>query len=210
MAMRQCLHSANPTTASSAIPDDTASSTAVPAATASSSAVRAISALFGAVPPATASSPATPQSGSFPQTPPRRIPQFITPDVRTVRNLRAADRVLRSEGSTIPIVPLRLAPSLATPTAGPTMPDPVQTFDAEDPRSRETIKAIVQEVLRALGHEKITVTGTRGKKSRRARNSEINAQKALITQEEDCLWKVSRSQSTLIIMAKYVSTASNT
>jgi hypothetical protein len=188
--------SANPATASSsAAPAATAPSSAAPAATASSSAVRAVSASFCAVPPATASSSAPPHSGSFPQTPPRGIPQFITPDVRTARNLRAAQSVLRSKGGTIPIVPLRPAPALATPTTGPTVADPVQMFDAEDPRSRETIKAIVQEVLRTLGHEKITVTGGRGKKSRRGRNSEIKAQKALITQEQDRLWKVRRSQS---------------
>lgn len=124
------------------------------------------------------------------------------PTLCTAKNLHAADRVVKNQRSEIPSVALRPAPSSATTPvpvpaeAGSTVPDSILTFDSQDPGSVEAVTSVVGEVLRRLGHDGVTLTGTRGKtkaiSSKRSMQQAIKAQQQLLTPEQDQLCKVSQ------------------
>jgi hypothetical protein len=69
-----------------------------------------------------------------------------------------------------------------------TIPDPILTFNGQDPRSVAMVTGIVQEVLRRLGPDNVTVPKMR--KSTNARRMAINAQKVVIGTDADLGWKV--------------------
>lgn len=136
---------------------------------------------------------------NFPRVPPCAVPRFVSP---TLRRQRATNRVILSQPSTIPTVPLRPAPTLAaTPvTAGSaTNPEAMRTghtVDLQDPMSVEKVTGIVEEVLRRLGHSEVTFGGLRangrrkGPNGKRLRQSMIKAQQAIMSPEQDLWWKV--------------------
>jgi hypothetical protein len=159
------------------------------------------------VPIATASSSRTaPSPRNFLRTAPQLSPQFASPALRAERRREAADRVIRSQGSTIPITPLRPVSAevqaeaerhqFASDEGGqPLIPEPIRTFDPQDPGSMEAVTLIVEEVLKRLGHEGVTIVGDRRKSqarnSRRSRQTAVKLQQASMTPEDDCYWKVS-------------------
>lgn len=77
---------------------------------------------------------------------------------------------------------------MAEAEASYTIPDPILTFDGQDPHSVAIVTGIVQEVLRRLGPDNVTVPKTR--KSTNARRMAINAEKAVIGTDTDHGWKV--------------------
>src|ERR1700722_1949325 len=150
----------------------------------------------------------------FPLIPPIGVPRFIPPDLRVARNLH---RTMRSEPATLPTVPLRpvaaaganLAAQSTTgtgsvgsepvPTGDPRLPQtaersgPVLTGDLQDPQNAETVRVIVEEVLKRLGHREITASRN-ARASRRAKRTAIRVQQVQIGRENDLWWKKAISE----------------
>jgi hypothetical protein len=62
--------------------------------------------------------------------------------------------------------------------------------DLQNPQSQELVRAIVEEVLKRLGHSETQVEGRRTKRSnRKSKRNAIKAQQALISPEQDLWWK---------------------
>jgi hypothetical protein len=142
--------------------------------------------------------------GDFPQTAPIGVPRFTSPAKRDQRNLRT--RFLRSEGTRIEAVPLRVAspPVTSTSTTGipvtssaapgeaPPIPQPVLSFDASNPQSWEAVKRIITEVLKELGVTTTTscISPKKSVRKKSGRSDAIRAQQARMSKEEDDWWKV--------------------
>ena len=140
-------------------------------------------------------------TAGFPHVPPQEVPRFVPPSTRTARKQMAANRVIMSQPSLIPIVPLRPAPASQGPAMTPSVAatDPsvagtISSFDWHNTKSVEAVTKIVEEVLRNLGHDGFTLVGKyqkgRAYNTKRSRQTAIKTQQALITAEEDCWWKV--------------------
>jgi len=107
---------------------------------------------------------------------------------------------------TAPTTSLAPAPNQAgdpvtnSAAAAPTIPNPISTFDGQDPQSVRVVTTIVREVLRNLGHDSITVVKNGKRTSRNAKQIAIRAQKGLITAEEDLAWKVRGDPTTCTLV----------
>lgn len=136
---------------------------------------------------------------NFPRVPPCAVPHFVSP---TLQRQRAANKVISSQLSTLPTLPLRPAATLATTpvTAGSAINSEAMrtscTVDLEDPKSVETVMGVVEEVLRRMGHNEIMFGGLQADRRRKApsgkrlRQSMVKAQQAIMSPEQDLWWKV--------------------
>ena len=134
---------------------------------------------------------------SFPHVSPNTVPHFVSPALHTARKQRISESVLRSQPCIIPIVPLRPAPTsnVNQHTSTPNVNQPTSTpipVDLQDPKSVKAVTLIVEKVLQRLGYDGITITGQRKRVSntKRSRETAIKVQQALMSPEQDCLWKV--------------------
>jgi hypothetical protein len=84
------------------------------------------------------------------------------------------------------------------------VPNPVLTFNAQDSGSMQMVQHIVEEVLKRLGHSGITLVGKTRPNSRRARETAIKQQQAIMKPEEDLMWKVCKGDCLVNSMAKHV------
>jgi hypothetical protein len=132
------------------------------------------------------------------------IAPHMTPSKRTERAIKGRERVIRGQPGYTPIIPLRPAPDTAnanaTRTTAGEVPEPILTFDPENPASVKAVVSIVQAVLKEMGIENVSLADERRTKSSGSRQSRgiggrakaIRAQQALIEPREDCAWKVGR------------------
>lgn len=137
------------------------------------------------------------QLNSFPQTSPRNIPQFVTQTKQTKRN--QCTRLQRTEGTMIGIVPLQPVPPSSTTTGTSTslsgaearymIPEPVLSFDAKTPQSREAVKVVIGEILEEMG---VTAVETQRRPRKLKVAAAIKSQQACMSKEDDELWKVNR------------------
>jgi hypothetical protein len=151
----------------------------------------------------------TDSTQNFPEIAPHMIADFVTTSQRTERAIKGRERVTRGQPGYTPIIPLRPAPDTANAhatrtTAGGTntteVPEPILTFDPENPASVKAVVSIVQAVLKEMGIENVSLADKRRTKSSGSRQSRgiggrakaIRAQQALIEPREDCTWKVGR------------------
>jgi len=134
------------------------------------------------------------------------IADFVTPSRRTERAIKGKERATKGQPAYTPIIPLRPAPDTANANATQTtagssdkeVPEPILTFDPENPASVKAVVSIVQAVLKEMGIENVSLADKRRAKSLGSRQSRgiaararaIRAQQALIEPREDCAWKV--------------------